>query len=200
MYVDSHRFHHHDPSERRAWQEPEPILASLGLRPGAVFVDVGCGDGFFALPAAAIVGPRGHVYGVDIDGVGLAELQDKAQAEGLSNIFLVQGEAESTVLCDACADVVFFGIDLHDFRDQGKVLQNARAMVKPGGVLADLDWKKEPTRIGPPLEIRFSIEHARGLIEKSGFTVESVTEPGPMHYLLIARPMPQADRAEGGRP
>jgi hypothetical protein len=30
------------------------------------------------------------------------------------------------VLCDACADIVFFGIDLHDFKNPSKVFSNAR--------------------------------------------------------------------------
>lgn len=183
-----HRFHHHDESARRKWQDPESILSDIGLRRGDTFVDVGCGDGFFALPAARIVGPPGMVLGVDIDEVGLEELRAKARAEGLRNIVLQPGEAESILACQGCADIVFCGIDLHDFHDQDKVLANARVMLKPEGLLVDLDWKKEPMDIGPPLEIRFSVEQASALIERAGFVIESVSEPGPMHYLLRARP------------
>lgn len=49
----------HDDVERREWQDPEAILLSLGLKPGEVVADVGSGDGFFTLPAARMVGPRG---------------------------------------------------------------------------------------------------------------------------------------------
>jgi ubiquinone/menaquinone biosynthesis C-methylase UbiE len=183
-----HNRFHHDEAERRRWQDPEAILAEIGLCAGDEFVDVGCGDGFFALPAARMVGPEGHVYGVDVDEESLAELRGKADAEGIGNLTLVTGEAEKEVLCTACADFVFFGIDLHDFYDQAKVLQSAMRMIKPSGKLVDLDWKKQPLDMGPPLEIKFSIEHASRLIEDAGFIVVSVSEPGPMHYMIVARP------------
>jgi len=186
---NQHRFHHHDESERRKWQDPEGILAGIGLSSGDTFIDVGCGDGFFAVPAARIAGESGRVFGIDVDEVGLDELRQKAQAEGLANIELAPGEAETTLACNACADYVFLGIDLHDFRDPGMVLANARKMIKASGTLVDLDWKDEPMDIGPPPAIRFSVEKASGLITAAGFFVRSVSEPGPMHYMITARPV-----------
>jgi ubiquinone/menaquinone biosynthesis C-methylase UbiE len=35
------------------------------VKPGMTFVDLGCGNGFFALPSARLVGPEGKVYGLD---------------------------------------------------------------------------------------------------------------------------------------
>ena len=45
-------------AERRQEIPPERVLETIGLRPGQVFIDIGAGPGFFALPAAAAVGPR----------------------------------------------------------------------------------------------------------------------------------------------
>ena len=179
---------YHDEAERRQWQEPEPILRKIGMGPGKVLADVGCGDGFFALPAARMASPGGAVYGVDADEEALKALRAKAEKEGLINVFLLAGEAEGIIPCERCADIVFFGICLHDFREPGQVLMNARRIVKAGGQLADLDWKKKPTSRGPPLEIRFDEKRASALIEAAGFQVESVTDAGPDHYLIIARP------------
>jgi ubiquinone/menaquinone biosynthesis C-methylase UbiE len=198
MAEERHRFHHHDESERRKWQDPDSILARIGLKPGDTFVDIGCGDGFFTLPAARIVGEAGMVYGIDIDATGLDELRAKASAESLKNIFLEVGEAEDIVPCEGCADLVFYGIDLHDFHDQARVLANARSIVKPGGLLVDLDWKKEPTPMGPPLEIRFSRQLAGRMIEDAGFELTDVEDSGLYHYLIIARPAGGAASKAGG--
>ncbi len=176
-------------SDRRSWQNPEEILSSLALKRGDIFVDIGCGEGFFAIPASRIVGPKGTVYGVDIDQAAIRALEDEAASQGLSNLVLRAGPAEETVFCDSCADLVFFGIDLHDFTDAGRVLQNARKMVASHGRLADLDWRKEKISIGPPFEIRFSEETASRLIATARFRVESVTYPGPYHYLIVASPI-----------
>ena len=56
-----------DEATRRSWFNPETILETAGLRSGMVFVDVGCGDGFFTIMAAQVVGPKGMVYAVDTD-------------------------------------------------------------------------------------------------------------------------------------
>jgi ubiquinone/menaquinone biosynthesis C-methylase UbiE len=41
-------------------------IERLRLRPGASVLDVGCGSGASAIPAAQAVGPRGRVIGVDL--------------------------------------------------------------------------------------------------------------------------------------
>jgi ubiquinone/menaquinone biosynthesis C-methylase UbiE len=176
-----------DDPERRQWQDPEEILTLIGITPGMVFVDMGCGDGYFALPAARRVGGSGKVYANDIDAGAVERLRKRASQEGLDNLVTEIKEAETTVVCEGCADVVFFGIDLHDFRDPATVLLNAGKMLHPGGLLVDLDWKDQPMAFGPPLEKRFSIAKARTMIGAAGFRVESVQDAGPYHYLVIAR-------------
>lgn len=182
----------HDDVERREWQDPEAILLSLGLKPGEVVADVGSGDGFFTLPAARMVGPRGVVYAVDPSVDRLTRLHEKAEEEGLENIRIRAGTAEEFVVCEGCADLVFFGICLHDFADQGAALRNAMTALKPGGLLANLDWKKEETirhgdLLGPPVEIRFSEEEAAAMIRAAGFAIESVEPYGEYFYLIRAR-------------
>ena len=89
--------------ERRKWQNPEAILSSISLRPGFTFIDIGCGGGFFALPAARIVGKRGKVYGLDTDAESIASLKERATREGLKNLYLTTGRAEESVICEQCA-------------------------------------------------------------------------------------------------
>jgi len=175
-----------DDPDRKKWQDPERILSLIGLREGMVFVDLGCGEGYFAIPAARRVGPGGRVYAADINPEAVERFRARAKEEGLGNIITRIGEAETTVFCDGCADIVFFGIDLHDFRDPIAVLRNAARMLRPEGQLADLDWKDEPMDLGPPQGIRFSREKARRLIESAGLRVLSVQDAGPYHYLIIA--------------
>ena len=182
--------HHgfHDEKERRKWQNPEAILRDIGLSSGFTFIDVGCGDGFFSLPAARLVGKNGRVYALDADDYAIDRLDKKAAIEGLTNLRSKVGEAERTLLCEGCADIVFFGIVLHDFNDPVKVLTNAKRMLKATGRLIDLDWKKEPMELGPPLEIRFSEEEAVRLIESVGLKIDAVKESGPFHYVIIGKP------------
>jgi ubiquinone/menaquinone biosynthesis C-methylase UbiE len=173
---------------RRRWHSPEVTLKSIGLSAGMAFVDVGCGDGFFAVPAAQLVGEKGLVYAVDVDASAIERLKDKAAKKGLKNVTAKVGEAEETVFCKKCADMVFYSRVLHDFKDPAKVLQNAKRMLKPDGTLVDLDWKKKPTVFGPPVRIRFSEEQATSLIRTAGFAIESVKAAGRNFYIVTAKP------------
>ncbi len=182
-----HKFFAEEP-ERRKWQNPEEILAAIGLKSGLTFVDVGCGYGFFTIPAAKLAGPKGKVYGIDVDSEAIKRVRQRASAEALENVILQVGEAEETVVCNSCADVIFFSLVLHDFDDPLAVPFNARKMIKSSGELIDLDWKKEAMEIGPPTRIRFSEQYAEQLISKAHFAVKEVKPQGPYHYLITAKP------------
>ncbi len=176
-------------STRRSWFSPERVLEDAGLRSGMVFVDVGSGDGFFTLIAAQIVGSTGKVYAVDSDASAIERLKLKAAEKGLANVKAVVAVAEETVFCEECADVVFYSIVLHDFRDPAKVLTNAKRMLKSSGLLVDLDWKKKHMPFGPRVEIRFSKNQASTLMENAGFCIDNVKEIGPYHYVVFAKPL-----------
>lgn len=173
--------------ERRKWQDPEGILSGIGLKPGLTIADIGCGGGFFALPAARIVGENGKVYALDVNAGLIEGIKRQAAEEGLKNLHLTAGRGEDNVVCEHCADIVFFGMALHDFQDPARVLENAAKAIKPGGRLVNLDWKKEPMELGPPLRIRYDTATATRLIKEAGFTVVTTKDSGPYHYVLIAR-------------
>ncbi|RPI38951.1 MAG: class I SAM-dependent methyltransferase [Methanoregulaceae archaeon] len=183
--MNKRRFRADDP-DRKTWQDPQKIFSAIGLSTGMVFIDIGSGEGYFTLPAARTVGINGKVLAADINPDAVAALRTSAANEGLDNLSAEVKAAEETVFCEGCGDIVFFGIDLHDFADPKKVIGNARKMLKPSGRLIDLDWKDEPMDFGPPFGKRFSVQKAQGLIEAAGFRILSVQDAGPYHYLIIA--------------
>jgi len=179
-------FHPANDPSRRVWQNPEAILNGIGLKPGITLVDVGCGAGFFALPAARMVGPDGKIYGVDGNPDSISPLVEQAGKEGLQNLVLTAGTAEDYIPCENCTDFVFYGIALHDFHDAARVLANAAKILKPGGKLIDVDWKKQDLPIGPPSHIKFAPSHAAKIIREAGFIVLSIENSGEYHYQITA--------------
>jgi ubiquinone/menaquinone biosynthesis C-methylase UbiE len=177
-----------DESIRRKWYNPESILKDAGLKANMVFMDIGCGDGFFSVLASEIIGPDGMIYALDIDASAIEGLKRQAANLGLTNIRATIGPAEETVFCSRCADVVFFSMVLHDFSNPEKVLLNSMKMLKHTGVLVNLDWKKERMSFGPPMHIRFDENKTAELLKQAGFTVTSVKEAGPHHYVVTAKP------------
>lgn len=177
-----------DEATRRSWFNPEKILADAGLSSGMIFMDIGSGDGFFSILAAKIVGETGLVYAVDTDSLAIEKLKRRVTENGFNNIKTIVAEAEDTILCKGCADVIFYSIVLHDFHNPLKVLHNAKKMLKSSGKLVDLDWKKKRMAFGPPEQIRFSEEKASTLITATGFKIVNVRDAGSYHYVITAKP------------
>ncbi|HIJ07988.1 TPA: class I SAM-dependent methyltransferase, partial [Candidatus Bathyarchaeota archaeon] len=96
------------------------------------------------------------MYAVDSNPSAIDKLRYEAARQGLKNIDATVGKGEETIFCRQCIDIVFYSMVLHDFDAPEKVLLNAKQMLKPRGILVNLDWKKKQMSFGPPEHIRFS--------------------------------------------
>jgi ubiquinone/menaquinone biosynthesis C-methylase UbiE len=68
---------------RSHFHHPEKIFADF-IRPGMIVLDIGFGDGFFSLEMARMVGPAGHVVGIEMKPELIASLKLKAADSGLA--------------------------------------------------------------------------------------------------------------------
>lgn len=177
-----------DPS-RREFQDPAKAIEALGLQPGEALIDLGCGPGWFALPAAVVLGDRGVVYGVDAEPAMLERLSERAAAAGLGNVKPVHTDGKNLHLPDACADAALLANVLHELGDPLHTLGEVRRALRPGGRLLVIDWRKERADKGPPEEERLAEADARRLLEQAGFTPlrSAAAAAGPYHYGLLWR-------------
>ncbi len=169
--------------------DPEKLFPALGLEPGEAVLDLGCGEGRYTLPMASRVGPQGAVYAVDLWEEGLARLGEKARQEGLANIRIIHADvSRSLPLPDACVDVALLATVLHDLAEAGQAqgaLAELNCLVKPGGRLAVVEFKKLAGPPGPPLAIRLAPEEVAALLQPYGFAPGERTDLGPHTYLGI---------------
>ena len=68
-------------------------VQALGLRPGDNVVDIACGTGLNFSLIEQLIGPDGHIVGVDLTDAMLAQAQHRIATKGWSNINLVQADA-----------------------------------------------------------------------------------------------------------
>lgn len=179
-----------DSPERRAEMPPEETLVKAGIKPGDVFLDVGCGMGYFSLPAARMVGPKGLVYAVDASGVMLAEIRSKAASLGIFNLQTAQTAQGKLKMPEADATMALISDTLHEVEDKNSFLAAVGTALKPGTRLAVIEWMKKETPKGPPLKDRLSEDEMQVMLKRAGFTEPAAAELGTAHllYTCVKKP------------
>ncbi len=175
-----------DSEERRAYLDPQKILKSFRLRAGMRVADIGTGTGFFAIPAAKLVGPRGHVYAIDLSPEMLEDLQAKLDRAKVGNLEALRSTEDRVPLPDASVDFAFLACVLHELDGPGTLLE-ARRVLRSGGRLGVVDWKKEDSEFGPPKAHRLDEREAKDVLAQVGFEPTRTFEAGGHHYGIEAR-------------
>lgn len=130
----------------------DDLIESLDIHPGLEVLDLGCGDGTTALPAAR----RGaNVLGVDIASNLVAAGNRRAHEAGLTNIRFEEGDASSLdKLADARFDLV---VSIFGAMFAPRPFDVAREMVRvtrPGGRIVMGNWiPGDPTLVARVLQI-----------------------------------------------
>ena len=118
----------------------EAIFPSLPVRPGDRALDVGCGFGDTAIKLARLVGPEGEVVGIDCCDAFLDMAREDVEAQGLSNIRFLRGDAE-VALPESQFDFVFSRFGTMFFANPVAGLRNMRKALKPGGRMVHIVWR-----------------------------------------------------------
>ena len=178
----------------RLWPAPGETLRRLGVSEGDSLAEIGCGNGYFALPGARIVDPA-PVYAVDIDGSCLAELARLADRQAIDNVVPTSGNARS--LPETLPEPVDVGLianTFHGVEDPAPFLDGVTATLTEGGRFVVVNWEDRPrerTTVagearGPPTDLRLSPAETRALVEDATeLTATDRIDLPPYHYALV---------------
>lgn len=126
----------HDNPLLPIFRNPYKLLKSAGLKPGQKVVEVGCGPGFFTIPAAKIVGKEGVIYALDIHPLAIERVEEKIDREEIKNVKPILANASNTGLPGRSVDLAFlFGLR-YIAGGLGNVISEMHRILKPGAVLA----------------------------------------------------------------
>ena len=158
---------------REIAQQCANITLFLGLRPGMTVADVGAGTGLFMSELAHGVGPAGRVYSVDIAPAFVAHLRERARTEGLGQVEVVQCSDRSVDLPAGSVDVALVCDTYHHFEYPRSTLESLRSAIKPGGVLAIVDFERRPDSRDWVLQhVRCDSAQVIAEVEAAGFHLE----------------------------
>ena len=118
------------------FRNPYKVLEAAGLQPGQRVLEVGCGPGFFTLPAASIVGENGSLVALDVSPLAVRRVQEKVAQAGIINTTPIMADAAHTGLPDQSFDLVFvfgFARPIGSLED---IWMELYRILKPGGILS----------------------------------------------------------------
>ncbi len=99
-------------SRLRKWlMNPIKTLQIADVQPSQNILEVGCGTGFFTIPAAKMIGDKGNLIAMDASSGFLKVVTKKVKNTNLNNVSVVQRDALNTGLETASIDkVLLFGV------------------------------------------------------------------------------------------
>jgi len=115
-------------------------VARLPLRPGDAVLDLCCGAGASAIPAAHAVTPAGRVTGIDLAEPLLGLARARAAREGAASAEFRLGDATRTGLDSGSFDAVVCVFGVFFAPDMAAFVAEMWRLVRPGGTLAITTW------------------------------------------------------------
>lgn len=116
---------------------PVSILQGVDGLPGRAVLEVGCGTGFFTIPAARMIGDQGSLLAMDVLAESVDLVSRKVQAAGLRNVRVVKGNVLNTDLeAEGFHAVFLFGMIPAPMLPLTPLLTEIHRVLKPEGTLA----------------------------------------------------------------
>ena len=190
-----------DWSRRDAWQRPAEVMDALGLKPGSVVADVGCGGGYFTFHLAARVGPNGRVYAEDIQENELKKIHDRASREKLQQIETIHGTESDPHLPAGALDAILVVNAYHEMIRFDPMMSAFFRALKPGALLAIIDAQDAPGQPRKDYQDRHTLpaQLVREDAARAGFHFErelagfhSPDRDRDFYFLLLSKPAPPA--------
>ncbi len=185
--TEKHGHMHHGKTSKNILSAGE-VLKATGLKQGDTFLDAGCGDGYISLEASNIVGSNGSVYALDVYPESIETVEKEIETRKLGNMEAILADITETIpLDDSLVDIVLMANVLHGFVSGGEVeevMNNISKVLKPGGVFSVVEFRKVEGNIGPPYDVKVSIEDVSHILTEYGFDIGGSQLIGKYHYIV----------------
>jgi len=174
--------------KRAAWQKPDAVVHTLGLRRGQVVAEIGAGPGFFTPRLARAVGRTGRVYAVDPEPRILELLRRRLARAGVRNVTPVLGRADDPLLPAGSCDLALIVNAYHHFADGPAILKKIVLALGRGGRVVNIDWSEGKSDVGPPPHRRVPREKFLAAARRAGLRLVAEHRFLPHQYFFVLRP------------
>jgi precorrin-6B methylase 2 len=161
------------------------LLAALDVKPGQVVCDVGCGNGFYTLQLAKLVGEKGSVLAVDIQSEMLHLLSERAKEAQINNIQLIEGTAIDPKLPPGTVDLILLVDVYHEFSHPEQMLKAMRQALKPRGRIALVEFRLEDRTVPIKLLHKMSKQQILKEFPPNGFKLVEQFDKLPWQHVMF---------------
>lgn len=161
------------------------LLEALHVKPGQTICDLGCGNGFYTLQLAKLVGDQGKVFAVDIQPEMLHLLDERAKAEEVTNIEPSVGSQVDTGLAPQSVDLILLVDVYHEFSHPHQMLSAMRRALKPGGRIALAEFREEDPAVPIKPLHKMSKKQILKEFSPSGFRLVEEFDKLPWQHLMF---------------
>jgi tRNA A58 N-methylase Trm61 len=144
------------------------LAKALDVKPGMTIAEIGAGDGELTLAIARRVTEAGRLYTSELGADRIKTLRAAVDRSKLTQITVIEADAAKTNLPAECCDAIFMRAVYHHFADPPAMNRSLKDSLKPGGLLAVLDFTPPTAKSAKPAE--------RGKDGQHGVTRETLTE------------------------
>jgi ubiquinone/menaquinone biosynthesis C-methylase UbiE len=171
--------------EREQEEHPDAALDAIGIVKGSTVADIGAGVGYMTWRLAERVGPRGKVYGNDIQPEMLSQLRRNMEQRHLSNVEPLLGAIDDPKLPAHSVDLVLMVDVYHEFSEPQAMLRHIRESLRPDGRLVLLEYRGEDPAVPIRPEHKMTIDQVKAELTPEGFRLDRVSEVLPRQHILI---------------
>ena len=169
---------------REAEERPSQVLPQLGLKPGMTVCDMGCGNGFYSIEMAKLIAP-GNVLAVDIQPEMLHLLKLRCDESKIDNVKPLLGTVVDPQLAENSIDMVLMVDVYHEFSHPEQMMAAVRKSLKPGGLVALLEYREEDPRVPIKPEHKMSKKQILKEYKANGFRLAKEYDELPWQHLMF---------------
>ncbi len=167
------------------------MLANLKLKTGMTVCDMGCGNGFYSLKMARMVGPAGTILGVDVQPEMLKFLRTRMENEGIENITPILGSFHNPHLPRNTVDMILMVDVYHELSHPEIMLRAMRDSLKPDGQIILLEYREEDKKV--PIKPLHKMSKSQIIKEytANGFRIADQFDKLPWQHMMFFEKDPE---------
>jgi len=173
-------------SQREEELDPFTVMTFLPIEPHQHVADIGCGPGFFTIPFAKHL-LNGKVYGLDVDEEMLEILRRRVAHVNLGNVEIMKCGVTDFPVAKETLDGALLAFVINQNEKRESLIKATHSLLQNGGWCGVLEWYRQETEDGPPLEQRLDPPEIIKLAKNVGFECKKWRDLNGKQYMVVLR-------------